>query len=144
MVNDVRRDDTETPAHSEGSECVVARRVERVIVVEQLDDDALGTEPVDEPVELPGRRNRTGFDKRGRHRSLATASQDEEVASREIGQSVDVVARAALLTTGKMALTDGASKARIALRVAGEDDQVEPGRVRGPGTRCRRDDWGAG
>ncbi len=143
VVDNVRRDDAEVPAHGEGGKGVVARRVERVIVVEQLDDDALGTEPLDEPVELPRRRDRTGFHKRGRHGSLAAARQDEEVASRELGQPVDVVARAVLLATSEIALADGAGETGIALRVAGEDDQVGPGRVRGPGTRRRRDDRGA-
>ena len=135
VVDDVRRDDAEVPAHGEGGKGVVARRVERVVVVEQLDDDALGAEPLDEPVELPRRRDRTGLHERGRHGPLATARQDEEVASRELGQSVDVVARATLLATGEITLADGAGETGVALRVAGENDQVGPGRVGGPGTR---------
>ena len=56
----------------------------------------------------------------------------------ELGQPVEVVAGAPLLATGEMALADGAGKARVALRVAGEDDQVGPGRVGDPGARGRR------
>ena len=52
------------------------------------------------------------------------------MASRELGQSVEVMARAALLAPGEIALADGAGKTGVALRVAGEDDQVGPGRVR--------------
>ena len=138
MVDDVRRDDAETGAHSKSGESIVARRVEGVVVVEELDDDVLAAEPLDEPVELPGRRTGTGFDECGRNRSLATARQDEEVASSELRQSVEVVARTAFLATGEMGLTDGTGEARVALRIAGEDDQVGPGRVGDPGTWCRR------
>jgi hypothetical protein len=74
--------------------------------------------------------------------TLATARQDEEVTSRQLGQSVDVVAGAALLATGEMALSDGAGETGIALRVAGENDQVGSGRVGCPGTRGRRGDRG--
>ena len=137
MVDDVRRDDAEVPAHGEGGKGVVARRVERVVVVEQLDDDVLATEPLDEPVELPRRRDRTGLDERGGHRSLATARQDEEVASCELGQPVEVVARTTLLATGEVALADGAGEAGVALRIAGEGDQVGPGRIGDPGAAPR-------
>ena len=135
MVDDIRRDDAEVTADRKSGKGVVTRRVERVIVVEKLDDDALGAEAIDEPVELPGRCDRTEFHQRGGHRPLATARQDEEVASRQLGQSVDVVARATFLATGEVALADGAGQTGVALWVAGENDQVGPGWVRGPGTR---------
>ena len=138
MVDDVRRDDAEVTAHRESGQGVVARRVERVVVVEQLDDDVLAAEPLDEPVELSRGRNRTGFDEGSRHGSLATTRQDEEVAAGELGQPVEVVPRATLLAAGEMALADGAGKARVALGIAGEDDQVGTGRVGDPGAwRCR-------
>ena len=91
-MNDVRGNEAEVPAHGESGKGVVARRIDRVVVVEQLDDDALGAEPLDEPVELPRRGDGTGLHERARNGSLATARQDEEVTSRELGQSVDVVA----------------------------------------------------
>ena len=138
VVDDVRGDDAEVPAHRQGGKGVVAGRVERVVVVEQLDDDVLTTEPLDEPVELPRRRDRTGLDERGGHRPFAAARQDEEVASCELGQPVEVVARTTLLATGEMALADGTGEAGVALRISGEDDQVGPGRIRSPGPRRGR------
>jgi len=59
VVDDIRRDDAEVTADRKSGKGVVTRRVERVIVVEKLDDDALGAEAIDEPVELPGRCDRT-------------------------------------------------------------------------------------
>ena len=60
------------------------------------------------------------------------------MATRELGQPVEVVARSALLATGEVALTDGAGEAGVALRITGEGDQVGPGRIRSPGARRRR------
>ena len=79
-------------------------------MVEQLDDDALAAEPVDEPVELPSRRHRAGFDEHTRHRPLAAARQDEKVAFGELGQAVEVVAGAPLLAAGEVTLADGAGE----------------------------------
>ena len=109
-MDDVRGDDAEVPLDGKGGESVVARGVERVVMVEQLDDDALATEPVDEPVELPSRRDRAGLDERARHRPLAAARKDEEVALGELGQAVEIVAGAPLLAAGEMALADGAGE----------------------------------
>ena len=136
MVDDIRRGNAEVPAHGESSEGVVARRVERLIVVEKLDDDVLGAEPVNEPIELPGRHDGTGLHERCWHCSFAAARQDEQVAPSQLGQPVEVVARPAFLTTGEIALADGTGKTGVALRVAGENDQVGPGRVRSAGTRA--------
>jgi len=66
------------------------------------------------------------------------------VTSRELGQPVDVVAGTALLATGEMAFADGAGKSGVALRAAGENDQVGPGRVGDTSTRWRRDGRGTG
>ena len=65
VVDDVRGDDAEVTAHGESGEGVVAGRVERVVVVEQLDDDVLAAEPLDEPVELS----------RGRHQDRLRRAQ---------------------------------------------------------------------
>jgi len=143
VVDDIRRDDAEVTADRKSGKGVVTRRVERVIVVEKLDDDALGAEAIDEPVELPGRCDRTEFHQRGGHRPLATARQDEEVASRQLGQSVDVVARATFLATGEVALADGAGQTGVALWVAARTIRWDPGgsgvpvraRLGGPGCR---------
>ena len=131
-------DDVEVPLHGKGGEGVVARRVERVVMVEQLDDDVLATEAVDEPVQLSFRRDGPGFDERLRHRPLAATGEDEEVAPRELGQPVDVVTRAPLLATGEMALGDGAGKTRVAGRIPGDDYQVGAGRIGRPGARGGR------
>jgi hypothetical protein len=137
-VDDVRGDDVEVPLHGKGGEGVVARRVERVVMVEQLDDDVLATEAVDEPVQLSFRRDGPGFDERLRHRPFAATGEDEEVAPCELGQPVDIVARAPLLATGEMALGDGAGKTRVAGRIPGDDYQVGAGRIGRPGARGGR------
>jgi hypothetical protein len=134
-MDDVRSDDAEVSLYSKGGKGVVARRVERVVMVEKLDNDAFSAEAVDEPIELSSRRDRAGFDEGFGHCPLAATGEGEEVASCELGQSVEVVSRAPLLAAGKMALSEGPGEAGVTGGVASDDDQVGPGRIWGPGAR---------
>ena len=135
--------DAEALLHRKGGKGIVSRRIERIVVVEQLHDDAFATEPLDEPVELSTGGDRPGFYERIGHRPLATARQDEEVASCELTKAVEVIAGAPFLTPGEMTLADGTGESRVARRIAGDHDQVRAVRVGGPSPRGSRGDRGA-
>ena len=54
VVHVAGRDDAQAALHGKGMEHVVVGAVEGVAVIEQLDDDVVGAEEGDEPVELGG------------------------------------------------------------------------------------------
>src|SRR5580704_6167108 len=79
VVDVVGGHNVEAPGDRQMGEGVVAGRVERVAVVPELHDHVLGSEDLDEPVELAARRGRARGGEGGGDRTLATPRQDDPV-----------------------------------------------------------------
>ncbi len=91
-----RRDETDSGAHRELGERVVARVVERCVVVGELDEHAFGAERLDKACKLAGRCGRPVRDERLWHRAVAAPGEDEPVSVVRFRQGVERVGEAAL------------------------------------------------
>ena len=79
----------DAPLDGQARQRVVARRVERVPVVPQLQRDVGAPERVDEAPHLPGGRPGPGLHQRGGDRPLPAAAEHQPVARRGAGQRVE-------------------------------------------------------
>ena len=110
---------------------VVALVVARVVLAGQLDHHVLVPEHLGQRPQLPPGRLRTARGERGGHRPLAAAGQHHPVAVVRAGQFTGVVERAALLPARQLGGADHGAQPPVALRVAGQHQQVTA--LRDPG-----------
>ena len=122
-------DDVDAGADGELGERVVAVRVERVAVVAQLDGHVVASEGGHQRVELPGRRRgAVALEGRG-HRALAAAGEHEPVVAVDLLPRDVLVDRLALLGPRQLGGADGGGQPGVALRVAGQHEQMAALRV---------------
>jgi hypothetical protein len=107
-------------------QCVVAGRVERLVVMPQLDGHVVPSETLDQPVEGPGGECRPPQGQRGRHRPLAAPGEHHPVATVGIEEPLEREGRVPLLPAGQLGLRDDPTQPRVTARVPGQDDQVRP------------------
>ena len=119
----------EAVVHGQLDKRVVAGGVQRVSVVPHLHDDVLPPEGLHQHGQLTGRRRRPFGGEDGGDGSLAAPGEDQPVTAVEAGQGLDGRLRPALLPARQLRLADGAAQKGIAVRVAGEHDQVTALRV---------------
>ena len=107
----------------------VALVVEGMAVMGQLDADPVGAEPVHQV----GQRPAGGFRAAGvqglAHMAFATTGQDVPVPARRLGQRVIVIAQLAFLAACQMRGRQLSRQPSIALRPAGQHQQVRSGRI---------------
>ena len=128
----------EAPLHGQARQGVVARRVERVPVVPQLERHVGAAEGVDEPSHLLGGRPGPGLHQRGGDRPLAAAAEHQPVPARGARQRVEGEDGLALLPAGEVRVGQHGGEARVAVGVAGEHDEVRPGRIGLAGAQAGR------
>ena len=97
VVDVGRGDAADVVAGGELGEGVVARRVERVAVVPQLDEHAVAPERLDQPLQLAPGRGRTVGDSAGGHGPLAAPGEHPHVPGRVAGDVGERELRRALL-----------------------------------------------
>ncbi|GHG29759.1 hypothetical protein GCM10017567_56850 [Amycolatopsis bullii] len=106
-------------------------------MVDQLDGDVRTPEPVDQPAQLGVRGGGTALGQGPADRVLTAAGQHDDVPSQLVDQLLEVVDRAAFLSTGELGVGDDPAQPVITLLLPRQDQQVRPGRVRfaglGPG-----------
>ena len=129
VVHVVRRDTREVVTGRQLGQGIVARRVERVAVVPQLDDDAVATEQFDETAELLGCGSGTMVDEGRRHRALATAGEHPAVTGHRVGDVEQRELRCALLA-GEMAQAQRAGQAGVPGGAIGKHQQMVTVRIR--------------
>jgi hypothetical protein len=115
---------------------------QRLAGVGQLDGDVVAAEPLDQLGEGgPGRVEREGAEparlERGPHRSLAAAGEHQPPPGALAGELVPVIDRPALRLTAQMRAADHPAQRRVPAWVAGQHQQMPPGRIRH--TRAGRD-----
>ena len=108
----------------------VAFVVERMTVMGQLDADPGGTEPVHQIGQCPLRRVRATVGKCLTHTAFAASGQDVPVTTGRLGQRFVVVARLALLAAGQVRRGQLPRQPSVALRAAGQHQQMRAGRIR--------------
>ena len=86
VVDVVRGDAGDVVTRRELGERVVARRVERIAVVPQLDHDTVAAEQLHQLAQRLARRSRTVAQQRRRHDPLAAAGQHPPVALTRVGE----------------------------------------------------------
>ena len=123
-------DDVDTGADGQLGQGIVAVRVERVAVVAQLDGHVVATEGGHQRVELPGRDGGAVPLERGGHGALATPGEHEPVVAVHLLPGDALVDRLSLLGAGQLGGADGGGEPGVALRVAGQYEQVGALRVR--------------
>ena len=127
VVDVVGRDGAHPGAHRESGERVVARRVERIAVVPQLDDGVLGAERRDQRAQLTSGRRRTVLDQRRGHGALATPGEHRPVApgpaGGRLGHRGERQTRTPLLPR-HLGLGEQRGEPGVALGVTGQDHQV--------------------
>ena len=143
-----RRDDRQPALGGESGEHVIVHGVERPAVIEKLDGDVGCSEPVDQRVELGARRGDVGVRRpragdaiRGRtvvtrarrgatlerraHGAFAAPGEDHPVvAARVLGEHVEVIDRAALLSPRELRVGDRGGEAVVTRLPAREHEQV--------------------
>ena len=82
-------DRVHAPLGGQHGQGVVAGPVDRGAVVPQLDGQVVPAEPVDQPVEGPGRGRRAPLGQGRGQRPLAAPGQDLPVAAVAVGQGVE-------------------------------------------------------
>src|SRR5690554_5132885 len=92
-------------------ECVISSIIERVTVVDELDDDLILSEQIDQPSQ---RRCGISSCKPLSHAPLTTAGENRPVPIRARCEIFQVVDRSALLATAQLSPGDGSGKAVIA------------------------------
>ncbi len=102
---------------------VVARRIERITVIPQLDHHSITAEQFDEPTELLGSGGRTVIDECRRHRPLAAPGEHPAMAGHDIGDVGHGELRRALLA-GKMAEAQSTGEAGVTGWPVGEHEEV--------------------
>jgi hypothetical protein len=122
VVHGPRRDDSQTLLLRKTEEHIVVHAIERITVVEELDDNVFGTEQLDEPIELCARIVPTP--QRPSNRALATPREHEPVTTRPACEIVEVIDRAPLLRSAQLGFRDRGGESVIALLSACEHEQV--------------------
>ena len=116
-------DAADVVAGGELGEGVVARRVERVAVVPQLDEHAVAPERLDQPVQLAACGGRAVVHERARHCALAAAGEHPHVAGRGAGDVAERELRRPLLPR-QVPEAERAGEAGVAGRPVGEQQEV--------------------
>ena len=129
VVHVVRRDDGQLALGGERGEHVVVARIRRRALVDELDVDPLGPEQVDEPVELVRRGGRAVGGERLPDGALAASGQHLPVPAGPVGEVMQVVHRAPLLTPRQLRVRDGGGESVVALLAAREHQQVRAVRI---------------
>ena len=134
-------DQVETGGHRQLGEGVVADRVGGEAVIPQLDGDVVPAEVGHQSVEGPAGRGRAAVGEALGHRGLATAGEDQPVVvapraahPAQLDQTFVADPRRPLLPR-QLALADRPAEQGVALRVAGEDEEVFAHRVGRAGSR---------
>ena len=102
---------------------IVARRVERVAVVPQLDHHTVAPEQLDQPLQLLCRCRRTVVDECRRHGTFAATGQHPTVPAHRVGDVEQGELRRALLA-GQMAEAQGPGKACVTAGPVGQHEQM--------------------
>jgi hypothetical protein len=118
---------------------VVARRVQRIPVIPQFDGHVVAPEGVDQPPQLSGGRPRSRFHQRGGHRPLPTTGQNQPMVTRPRRQRLEREDRSTLLPALQVGFGQHTGQPGIPFGVAGQHDQMGPGRIRLTGPRAG---WG--
>ncbi len=92
----------DAPLHGEARQRVVARRIERVPVVPELERDAVAAERVDEAPDFSGGRPGPGLHQRGGDRPFAATTEHQPVPARGARQCVEGEDGLALLPAGEV------------------------------------------
>ena len=122
----------ETGVGGEPGQRVVAGRVGRSALVDQLDQHLVAAEPGGQPVQRLGRGGGPVEVEGRADRTLAAAGEDEPVAVGLLGQLVQVVERPALLVPAQLGLGDRRGQPVVALHSRGEHQQMLALRVGHP------------
>ena len=138
VVHVVGRHGVDAPLDGEAGQRVVARRVERVPVVPQLQRDVGAPERVDQAPHLPGGRPGPGLHQRGGDRPLPAAAQHQPVVPRGAGQRVEGEDGLALLPARQVRVGQHGREPRVAVGVPGQQHEVRAGRVGLAGARAGR------
>ena len=101
-------------------------------MVDQLDQNVIMTEQRGQPVQLVGRRGRTGGGQRLADGALAAAGHDQPVPARLRTELLQVVAGPTLLITAQLGLSDRPGQPVVALDPAGQHQQMLPLRIGHP------------
>ena len=131
VVDVVGRDEVEVGADREFDQRVVARRIERVPVVPELDHHVVAPETLDEIIERATSGAWAVALERRRHRCLATAGEDDPVIGPgptgrpDRGELIEGGPRSALLPR-ELRFAQSPGQSRVAHRVAGEDHRMLP------------------
>ncbi len=128
VVDVVGRDDANADPAREAEEHVVALVVERLVMVDELDEDILAAEHADQPPQLALGAGRALGGQRRRDHALAAAGQDRPLALMRARQFVQVVDRPAL-GAAQLRRRDGAAQPGVPVGVAGEHQQVAALRI---------------
>ncbi len=129
VVHVVGRHGVDVPLDGQAGQRIVARRVERVPVVPQLQRDVGAPERVDEASHLPGGRPGPGIHQRGGDRPLPAAAQHQPVVPRGAGQRVEGEDRLPLLPTRQVRVGQHGREPRVAVGIPGQQHEVRAGRV---------------
>jgi hypothetical protein len=125
-VHVVRRDHRQSVDPREIGERIVAARVLRIPVIEQLDGHAVVPEQIDE---APQRRLGVPAREPLTDPALAAAGEDRPLPVRARREVVEIVDRAALLAAAQLRTGDDAGESVVPLYAAGEYEQMLPGRI---------------
>ena len=143
VVDVVGGDAAEVVAGGELGEGVVARRVERIAVVPQLDEHPVAAERLDQALQLASGGGRPIGDERRRHRTLAAPGEHPHVAGGVAGDVGERELRRPLLPR-QVAEAQRPRQAGVAGGPVGEQQEVVAVRVGGvtvghqPGAHLRR------
>ena len=119
-----RRDEADAGADRELREDVVARLVERRVVVEQLDDHVVTAERLDETGKLAPRRGRPLSEERRGHGAAPAAGEDAPVAGVGPGEDPEVESRPPLLPSREMGPGDRRRQPGVPLGIPRQHDEV--------------------
>ena len=117
------------PFYGQQGQGIVARRVEGIAVVPQLNGHVVRSEAVDQVIELSRCRRRAACGQGAGYRALPAAGQDLPVAPVAGGQVVEGEDRLSLLPAGQMGLGDGPAESGVARGVTGQHDEMGAPRV---------------
>ena len=113
-------------------ECIVACRVEGIVVIPQFDGDVVVPEQRDEVSERATRRRRPIAHQRARHHPLAATGQHHPMTVVRLRELGEVVEGLALLLASHLRRADHAREPRVADRVASQHEEVVALRIGGP------------
>ncbi len=122
------------PLGGQQGQGVVARRVERVPVVPQLDRHIGPPERLDQSAHLPGGRPWPGLHQRGGHRPFPASGEHQPVVPRRLRQGVEGEDGSPLLPALEVGLGQDGRQPGITLGIPGQHDEVGPARVGLTGT----------